>query len=201
MVCRAHGCRTEWSESLWRCIDNPPPFYPHAVARVANALLGGELPTVIKDSYADLDVDTLGYDVMFDAEWIWAEPSLFPPVLAWSRITSAAGLVEWERAWRGSPSDFVQFPSNLLDDPAVAFMAAWGEGKIVAGCILNETPPGVGLSNVFGARDGFWADLRAMAAVVFPGAPIVGYENGESLLSARLAGFESIGPLRVLVKK
>jgi len=200
-VCRAHGCRTEWSESLWRRLDSPPPFYPHAITLVPKVLSFTGVPAVIKDSFADLDFVTLGYEVMFDAEWIWAAPSVASPVLLWSRIASAAELIEWEEAWRGEASDFIQFPSTLLDERGVAFMAARKGGKIVAGCILNETLPAVGLSNVFGSHGGLWPDLRAAAALVFPGSLIVGYEGGESLSSALTAGFVSMGPLRVLIRK
>jgi len=200
-VCRAHVCRTEWGESLWRCLDNPPSFYPHAITLVPNALLDGGLPVVIKDSFADLDFTSSGYEVMFDAEWIWAEPSVAAQVFAWSRVVNAPDLIEWERAWRGSPSDFIQFPSAMLNDPGVAFMAVREEGKIAGGCVLNASPPVVGLSNVFGTMDGLWGDLCAAASLVFSGMAVVGYEDGESLLGALEAGFESVGPLRVLVRK
>ena len=36
-----------------------------------------------------------------------------------------------------------------------------------------------------------------MAGEIFPGLPLVGYEHGNDLAAAKLAGFETVDPLRV----
>ena len=42
-------------------------------------------------------------------------------------------------------------------------------------------------------------DLASLAAVTFPGLPLVGYESGDELKAARKAGYEVGDPLRVWV--
>jgi hypothetical protein len=39
--------------------------------------------------------------------------------------------------------------------------------------------------------------MIAAAVEMFPGLPLVGYEHGRDLAAAKLAGFETIGPLRI----
>ena len=38
-----------------------------------------------------------------------------------------------------------------------------------------------------------------MLSEIFPGLPLVGYEEGDALRGALLTGFEAIGPLRVWI--
>ena len=69
---------------------------------------------------------------------------------------------------------------------------------IVGGGIINGGAEVVGLSNLFGsAVDMVWRNLAAMAGEIFPGLPLVGYESGQELAAAKLAGFETVGSLRV----
>ena len=45
-----------------------------------------------------------------------------------------------------------------------------------------------------------WSELVAAVSALFPHRPIVGYEQGEALEAAVLAGFEPVGGLRVWVR-
>jgi hypothetical protein len=86
---------------------------------------------------------------------------------------------------------------RLLEDTNVVFVSIVADGGIVGG-ILNRGADVVGLSNLFGSTvDIVWRNLTAMAAEIFPGLPLVGYERGHELAAARQAGFETVGPLRV----
>ena len=61
----------------------------------------------IKDSFQSLELNSLGFKPLFDAEWI--AMSLPPPDLKGhpaaeyrsARVTSKAGLIAWEQAWAG----------------------------------------------------------------------------------------------------
>jgi hypothetical protein len=77
-----------------------------------------------------------------------------------------------------------------------------GPHRLVAGAIGNRSQTVVGLSNLFtvsAAPDEAWAGAVATLSAVFPGLPLVGYEQGEDLVAALRAGFTSAGSLRVWV--
>jgi len=82
----------------------------------------------VKDSFQSLDLDSLGFEPVFDAEWV---------------------------ALSGPPPDVD--PSEYRLMPVTA----------------------------------------AMAAEIFPGLPLVGYESGVELAAAHHAGFKTVGSLRV----
>ncbi len=215
-VCAAHGLPTWLTPELWICDGPPPRFHSRATTlgpgpEVEAALRGvlaarPGLGGGIKDGFFTIDLADLGWSELFRAEWLWREPaSDGPTVLDWQRVTATPDLAAWEAAWEGGPRPAgmpTQFPASLLDDPDIAFMAGRRDGAIVAGAALNRTGPVVGLSNAFGAdpaSDGGWADHATVAARVFPGMPLVGYERDADLVAAHRHGFTSIAPLRVWV--
>lgn len=208
-VCRAHGQATEFTSGLWRCLGTPPRFYPGAVSLATGAapLVRDHRPVAFKDSFHDVDLSGHGYAVAFEATWIWREASGAPSsFLRWDTITSDDRLREWEQVWN-QPGDTAvcaprQFPAALLEDPDVVFLAGYEGRRLVAGGVLNLTPPVVGLSNVFcldGASPPLFAALVAASGERFPGCPVVGYESEDVLQQALAAGFEPVGPLRVWV--
>jgi hypothetical protein len=82
----------------------------------------------------------------------------------------------------------------------VAVLVAHRHHAVVAGAILNCSATVVGVSNVFvgpGADLDPWPGCLALAAELFPGNPVVGYESGDSLLRAERNGFQTAGRLRV----
>ena len=229
-VCRAHGRPGEFLPGLWLNRHQAPRFYPNAVTLAASSDEAAAGPAAgpsasplerirdlgraglpkgwgVKDSFRALDLAPLGFRVLFDAEWIWRPVDMPPPGTGfarfpWARVRSASELAAWETACGATPEEDRLFPPLLLDDPAVAFLAAQRDGEIVAGAIAYHSGDAVGLSNFFGpedqAADTFaWAVV--MAGQVFPGLPLVGYESGADLAAAQEAGFTTIGPLRVWV--
>ncbi|MBV8068780.1 MAG: hypothetical protein JO270_02670 [Acidobacteriaceae bacterium] len=87
---------------------------------------------------------------------------------------------------------------RLLADDGIVFVSIQGEDGGAGGGILNRGADVVGLSNLFGSQmDRVWQSLIATAGEIFPGLPLVGYEHGHDLAAARLAGFETIGALRI----
>lgn len=223
-VCRAHGRPGEFLPDLWINHQPTPRFYPNVVTLTrprdqsaqlrAIALLDERgLPGAwgVKDSYCALDLASSGFQVVVEAHWLWRPATLPPPRaertgIRWARIKDAAALAAWEAAWGGPTGDDASpsvFLPGLLADPAIAMLAAYDQGEIVAGAVASRTGDVVGLSNVFTpAADGahFWAGSVAGAMAAFPGLPLVGYEGGEELSIAQSLGFATVGPLRVWVK-
>ena len=164
---------------------------------------------MVKDSFQSLDLNSLGFEPLFDAEWVALsgpppdvkhDPSEYHS----TSVTSKAGLIAWEQAWAGEEviaaalSEPRLFKPRLLADTNVVFVSIQGDGGIVGGGILNRGADVVGLSNLFGSPiDMVWRRLAAIAGEIFPGLPLVGYERGDDLAAAHQAGFETVGPLRV----
>ena len=221
-VCRAHGRPGEFVAGLWLNRQPVPRFYSNAVTlspkdpagqRAWVAHLTTRRPSFsVKDSFAALDLSDLGFDVLFEATWLWHDPvrrtqeSATHQELSWSVVRDAAGLARWEAAWAGLhagqavPGSEHIFRRGLLHEPGMALLAGAREGQIVAVAAANQTGDVVGLSNVFAlAVDAaaVWADVVAYVGELFPGRPLVGYERGDDLARAQAVGFRPVGPLRV----
>ena len=142
---------------------------------------------------------------MFEAEWIWRDPSPTPMStddVAWRQVTTTIELERWERAWRdnGSPTDRRVFTPELLADPTVALFAAYRDDVLAGGCAANISGEVVGFSNFFAVgQDAEPLSVGALETVgrFGTGLPIVGYETGDALERAKRIGFRSVGPLRV----
>ena len=215
-VFRTHGLSGAPADGMWTSRGKPPPYYSNAVTldpsgRVAQLAALQDLEVAlgwswtVKDSFSVLDLTSLGFRPLFDAEWIWRDPPVTPtrgrPDTAWRRVTTAAELERWEAAWRenGSPADPRVFLPELLANRTVALFAAYRRGVLVAGCAANRSAEAVGFSNFFDVGD---SDLTLAAAVnevarFGTGLPVVGYEAGETLVRVRTLGFRPVGPLRV----
>ena len=115
-----------------------------------------------------------------------------------------------EAAWRRDPDNALPdaqppiFRPGLLADPDVVFVAARRGAAIVAGGIANRHGGAVGISNLFVSEPGegaHLAGLLSLAAGIYPGLPLVGYEPSDGTEAFERLGFERIGPLRVWVKE
>jgi hypothetical protein len=219
-VCRAHDRLGEFHETLWLTRLGAPRFYPDVVTiggveaapaqtEAIAALVGStrRREWSVKDSFESLDLKSLGFEPLFDAEWIaFSGP---PPDVDRSKyrltiVTSTAGLIAWEQSWAGEEVNAAAisgprvFMPRLLADTDIVFVSIQGDDGIVGGGILNRGAEVVGLSNIFGsAIDVVWRSLMAMAGEIFPGLPLVGYEHGDDLAAANRTGFATVGPLRV----
>jgi hypothetical protein len=220
----AHGLASETDARVWRSNETPPPFHSNLVV-LAPTTTHEEIEAYatdiesnrrrsgwsLKDSYAVLNLASLGCSMLFDAEWIWREPSprdgsSFKSLLTWIKIDTPSGLTEWENAWSGDTKNesalpkSTQFPASLLESPDHAFYAGLLEGKVRAGGIANRSQGVVGMSNIFSPpefREDTWKALVASVSAGFPLTPIVGYERDDDLKIAKTAGFSAIGKLRV----
>ena len=132
------------------------------------------------------DLAPFGFEVLFDAEWIYLEPS---PHDAGSLLWTVA---ENLSLWPGLPP--------TLKDPSVVALVGRAGDEIVAGVVANRSSDVVGLSNlvVLNAEpDDVWAGAVAAVSTRYAGLALVGYESGASLDAAHRAGFVSVGPLRI----
>jgi hypothetical protein len=221
-VCRAHDRPGEFHGALWLTRLGTPRFYPDAVTTAGVEAAPAQLETIadligsnrqrdwfVKDSFCCLRLGSLGFEPLFDAEWI-AMSGARPdgrhrqPGDRSTIVTDEAGLSAWERSWVGEDAQAAArplprvFTPRLLADDGIVFVSIQGEDGSAGGGILNRGADVVGLSNLFGSQmDRVWRNLIAMAGEIFPGLPLVGYEHGHDLAAAKLAAFETIGPLRI----
>ena len=205
-VCRAHGVPGEFLPALWLNRNTPPPYHPNLVVISASAdrrqILASireliDLPLAgrwsVKDSFSDLELGPLGFDVLFAASWIWRDPAPLGPGrtssgIRWRRIVSPEELARWESAWAGDPQNLdasgkpAQFPAALLEDRQIVFFAGALGREIIAGGIANRTGAVVGLSNIFvnaGDITAAWSGLINCVQEAFPALPIVGYTDSQ----------------------
>jgi hypothetical protein len=221
-VCRAHDRPGEFHEALWLTRLGTPRFYPDAVTTAGVEAAPAQLEAIadligsnrrrewfVKDSFRCLHLESLGFEPLFDAEWIamsGARPDVghHQPGDRATIVTDEAGLSAWERSWAGEDAKAAAIPlprvfmPRLLAEDGIVFVSLQGEDGSAGGGILNRGADVVGLSNLFGSQmDRVWRSLIAMAGETFPGLPLVGYEHGHDLAAAKLAGFETMGPLRI----
>jgi hypothetical protein len=222
-VGHTHGGPGEIHEHLWLSRRPMPRFYPNVVTLSAEAGAAVQLAAMrelvneaqlgafaVKDSFACLDLVPLGFQVLFEATWLWRDAMVPPPTLVdtglqWTSIDDPDALSDWEAAWNGSPADPAASPPAriflpaLLSDPDIRCVAAYRDQQVVSGAIANRTGDVVGVSNVFAHEDAerSWAGCLATIITTFPGLPQVGYERGEERAIAETLGFEVVGPLRV----
>lgn len=219
-VCSAHGAPGDFSSTLWLHRRGTPPFYPDAITLTAEDTASEQQEAIavlvrsrdggwgVKDSYAAIDLSSLGFKVLFEAEWISIDPvhmSEADEPLIWRQVESPIELHRWEYAWRGGESGETAsiFAEPLLHNPDIVFLAAYRDGALQGGGILNRQAEVVGHSNVFaikGRERHVRQSLVAKAGTLFPGMTLVGYESGDDLGDALELGFRSLGPLRVWVR-
>ena len=227
-VCRAHGVPGDVQPTVWLNPNVPPPYHSNLVVisslatqaevdeHVRHLSARARSPTwSLKDSFMSLDMAPQGFGVIFEAHWMWldADRVAEKATAAAARcvhITTSSELALWEACWRGDAGNQQaaagsrQFPDALPRDAKVAFMACVEADRIVAVGIANRTPGVIGLSNVVvNAQDhhAAWLNLVGLAGRLFPGFPIVGYERDDALRTAEAVGFQTIGALRVWMRK
>lgn len=156
----------------------------------------------VKDSFADVDLTAARFRPLFRAEWLLRQPDRAPAASGrkWAALTTDEQLREWESAWAESPeaSDF--FRPALLVDEAIAVLARFDGGRIVAGAVANRSSTVIGLSNVFDADkdlESAWLGGATAANALWGQMAVVSYDSGASLDGAHRAGFDSIGELCV----
>ena len=216
LVSALHGAVGTTDEDAWTSPVRTPDVYPDAVtlrpgvdARALVSSLDAGSGCSVKDSFADLDIAPLGFDVLFEATWIHHLPAgdRGPAVRAGDDgpaarvVDDEPALDAWVAAWSGGTQGPHPFTTGLLGRTDVRIIELAGG----AGAVLSLGGGAVGVSNVFAAPGRRLADAfrgaAGMAAAWQPDLPVVGYEAGDDLDAALAAGFEPIGPLRVWLRR
>lgn len=210
--CRSHGLEGAWHDGWWASARRTPDFYPDAVTLVPSvdveALLAGVDARVgcsVKDSFADLDLAAHGFTRLFDARWV-RRPGDAPAPASDRRtwqVVDATLLPAWEDAWSTPEPGAQRFRPALLAEPGVRLVAAVDAGEVVAGAVLHRAGDVVGVSNLFDRDDDperAWTGTVRAAADLFPGLPLCGYEQEDTLPAARAVDFTVLGPLTVWLR-
>jgi hypothetical protein len=119
-VCRVHDRPGEFHDTLWLTRLGAPRFYPDAVTLSGAESASAQMETIaalvgstrerewaVKDSFRGLELNSLGFEPLFDAEWVAMTPPLPDlkghPAAEYrlASVTSKAGLIAWEQAWAG----------------------------------------------------------------------------------------------------
>ena len=213
-MCFAHGTVGRFLVHTWVNAEPVPRFYPNVVSlttgaadideqgQIVEMLLKSNLPGrwAVKDSFKTLDIARLGFDVLFEANWIRLSSSKPDSTVAgFPRSGALVSGLSWERAKPGGEA----FPVALFSDDNFAMFSGSRNGAVVAGGTLYRADGVVGISNVTADVDeapAVWRDLAILAGSTFPEMPLVGYESGDELKAAHKAGFELGDPLRIWVK-
>jgi len=218
-VCAAHGVAGVVTRDVWLQKEPGPPYYSNAVtlsrdgttAQIeAVEALAAARPEgfSVKDSFSTLDLSGRGFSILFEAEWLWLDPSTPLPSAdeAWERVASDEALIAWEAAWaESSPRENRVFPPALLADERIAFLGVRRGDRFVAGAIANRSTGDVcGFSNFFAPGEAtahFRKDAVAAVRAFATGRPLVGYDRGEEREGLMALGFEPIGGLRVWLRE
>jgi hypothetical protein len=209
---RAHFSAFEKRDDAFIGLEKPPPYYsnltvlrPHRSAQILAYLrqigerCGGSVG--FKDSFFEYDLREQGFDILFEAAWLWSSPRSTALPEGWSRIDSPSALQRWEETWKtsGSPTIAKMFPQALMARPNIAFFAKFEGPSVTAGCIGNRSADCVGVSNIFNLHGTSEIVGEATAAVAawVPHLPLTGYATGLVLNAAMQNGFEAVGKLRV----
>ncbi|MEU8244725.1 hypothetical protein [Nonomuraea sp. NPDC048916] len=212
-VCRTHGIAGDFGPRAWTSPARTPLYYPDAVTLSPDATPGDVLDAIdrgpgasVKDGFATLDLRPAGFEVLFEAQWIHRPAPRRKAGerdgegVTWEVVRDPAALADWERACFPG-EDHALFRPALPARQDIAVLAGRLGGELVCGSVLNQSGRVAGVSNVFAqgcAEDTAWAGTVAMAAELFPGRALVGYEG--DVTAAGRQGFVPIGPLRVWLK-
>ncbi len=214
-VCRAHGIAFVRSARRWHSLSRMPPFYgnavylasrrPLALFRRIDAAVAGRAwgpGWGVKDALAVHDLSDAGFDLLFEARWLFRAPSrhaVADPRFDVRAQQSDPARRRWISAWGETPPGEVVFPDGFGDDPAICLLAAYQGDRCVGGIACNRSSNCVGISNTFGSEDAISACVLHAAAHTT--LPLVGYEQGTSLDLFRELGFSTTGPLAVWTRQ
>jgi hypothetical protein len=220
-ICAAHRGAGEFHETYWLTRLGAPARYPDLVTLTGSTGVGEQIAAIssltqrprqggwsVKDCFHSLDLYGLGFEPLFDAEWLSAtspadhgRPATGEP--QWTQISLESDLVRWEQAWASAEMGAEErrtFMPCLLSAPDIHIMSARIDGALVGGGVLNAGAGVLGFSNLFASKidlETIWRGLARAAREAFPHLPFIAYECGEALAAAQRAGFVASGPLRI----
>ena len=207
LVSAAFGKPSFTTDKVWGLHTTAPLYYPELITTSRTTIEEDILEFLkldhicsLKDSYATLQLEPLGFQLLIEAEWI-CHPSVNeqkPESCQWSIVQTEKEFERWTKMTGLENS----IPVDLLANEGVKiFYRDAPDG--FAGFIANVAADAVGISNVFSSgmdNVELWRAIPQAVSTEFPGLLLVGYEEGDSLSVACSSGWTSIGPLRVWIK-
>ncbi|MDC5838934.1 hypothetical protein OPW33_06275 [Vibrio europaeus] len=204
-VAEIHQVKTKLEANYWCSKDPMPTFFPNLVTlneSATQALLEEIIPVqgsyFVKDCFAALSLDPLGFTKLFDANWYIKTTQ--PPLrqldgVQITEATSAEGLAEWEARWRGEENYTPIYPSSVLDSEAVRFFTAESNEQVAGITSFNDTHT-LGIYNLWGEPSLFSA-LIGHLQMLYPNQEVVGYGDEQEVQRLEPFGFEILTPLTV----
>ncbi|MDZ8260976.1 hypothetical protein [Nostoc sp. ChiQUE01b] len=226
-ICQIHGKPGKFMDTIWVNQHETPRFYPNAVTLSKTKKSTEQIEWIqylaksglsrqfgVKDSFCTLDLASLGFRILFQAEWIYRSASQPRPDtdiagIHWVKLYEESELADWEAAWNSNSAKKMRqkqpriFLSSLLANEDIAVIAGYQEHRIVAGAIANRAVDCVGLTNIFiptADAENFLYVCIAKVIDIFPYLPIVGYETGQKITKLQTLNFEPLGSLRIWVR-
>lgn len=210
-LCNAHGADDDLSASPWFNLKPSPRYYPNIISREpgSQAQVCKEIERLrslnipkgwgIKDSFSDLVLDHLGFEIVVHGNWFGGVPTTpSRPPENWKKAQSVHELRSWQVAW-GEESDVVTFPEALLNDNRIEFWCKSENAPFEAGFVCFRTESSVGLSNWFSSQNQSLCDLGALDVISAssPGVPVVFWSS--DLDDGLAPEIERLGQLKVWI--
>ena len=209
-IANSHDLTTNRNESIWLCKHPMPRFYPNMVTlRSGNlideriACVDRQLPSgwAIKDSFSELDLESKGFTLAFEAYWYCRVPEQnvadeIDLNFRIGTITTQSELNQWATAWGEGNGIFL---SSLLKNNLIELFYVARDDEMVSGLVTNLSGDSVGISNAYGPPN----ELLACVASVIQRNPtkgIVGYGSKTEIEALARVGFQEIADLRVWVR-
>jgi hypothetical protein len=214
MAMSALGIGGEFTPILWQNTNDMPPIFPNAdtlggtifekMAAIEQLVekRGGRVVSV-KDAWAELDLTTLGFDILFRATWLYRDPHPLPHSahrLTIEPITTPDDLDQFALACNGPDIPTAVYSPQLLNQADVVWLAAQHDHQIIAGATAVRAHGLNGINNVFGERIIHKQAVIAAAVQTFADLPACTYARDHELSSYHTLGFKSVGPLRVWLR-
>jgi hypothetical protein len=147
-VCRAHNNPGEFHDDIWISRHPVPRFYPNAGTLaepnprqldLIDELIGVRLPPgwAVKDSFSMLDLESRGFRMLFDAEWIYLPVSRVKDVAARERQRdgkSCATISRWQNGnTRGADQVAIRAKIEFsCHRYSITEMWQWSLGSVIA---------------------------------------------------------------------
>lgn len=204
-IAKVHQVRTDSHSDYWRSLDPMPTFFPNLVTldkRLSISELQKLIPAqgqyFVKDCFAIVDLEALGFTKLFEANWYVANARPSCPStsgVSLTEATSAQALTEWEALWLGDDVEKAIYPASSLDQDSIRFFTAEHNGKI-AGMTSFDDKESLGIYNLWGERT-LLASLINHLHGLYPDKDIVGYGDEQETQLLQQFGFNRLHPLTV----
>jgi hypothetical protein len=207
----ALGMAGEFTPILWQNFHDMPAIFPNAdtlggteaeqlsaIKSLAKAREGKLV--AVKDAWARLDLAPLGFEPLFEAQWLYREAKPLEKIsnISFEHITTAEGLREFAAACNGDELTYVYTPALL--QPDIVWIVVREEGKLIGGVTCFSAEGLNGINNLF-ARDKALEEALIREAVnAFPDLPSCDYTGEDSIAPYLKLGFETVGKLRVWLR-